>query len=180
MKKTAVKVLVPILALLMLLSMASSVRAGAPPTKTPVTVYITGITGQDLSTLKYVVSGNMMYLLYFKLWGTILIFVDGSSTPISVNWVDVCWGTYNIATNLGSYTFFEVWTLPDGGQFVGFDHPHTVGDFLSAITGYPAVTAMEAHIIVVGICHDAGQVINVASPNLFVTGYGLTGYWLIP
>ena len=187
MKKTAVKVLVPILALLMLLSMASSAKAYVPPpTKIPVTVYITGetVTPADVSTLKYVVSNDIMYLLYFTFSGTIAI-KDPSTTIATVNWVDVCWGTYNIATGLGSYTFFEVWTITSGqfagGQLVGFDHPHTVGALLQDITGIGApITALEAHIIVVGIGACAGQVIDVSSPNLLVTGYGMTGYWLTP
>jgi hypothetical protein len=129
----------------------------------------------------------MEYLLYFTLSGTIAIYNSASTQIATVNWVDVCWGTYNIATNLGSYTFYEVWTITSGlfagGQFVGFDHPHTTGDFLAffGITTNPTVTAMEAHIVVFGIgaCH--GQVIDVASPNLFApaTAY-FAGYWLIP
>ena len=149
MKKTAVKVLVPILALLMLLSMASSAKAYVPPpTKIPVTVYLTGTSGVD-SNIKYVVKDGFEYLLYLKFWGTISIF-DGVAPIATVNWVDVCWGSYDIATNLGSYTFFEVWTLSNGATFVGFDHPHSTGDLLNLFgipTGNPGLTALEGHII---------------------------------
>ena len=190
MKKMAVKVLVPILALLMLLSMASCVKACVipPPTKIPVTAYITKFTSIGYSSVKYVWRDDMEYLLYFTLSGTISIYNSVSSTLIAtVNWVDVCWGTYNSVTNLGSYTFYEVWTpgstspaLP--GTFVGFDHPHTTGDFLVAFgiaTGGLPLTAMEGHIIVVGIGACAGQVIDVYSPNLLApaTDY-FAGYWL--
>ena len=186
MKKTAVKVLVPILALLMLLSMASYVKACVfpPPTKIPVTASITGFTSIGYSTVKIVVRDDMEYLLYFTLSGTISIY-GGSTVIATVDWVDVCWGTYNIATNLGSYTFYEVWTITSGlfagATFVGFDHPHTTGDFLAAfgITTNPTLTAMEGHIIVVGIGSAAGQVIDVYAPNLFVNPY-FAGYWLIP
>jgi hypothetical protein len=106
--------------------------------------------------------------------------LDLPSTPIAiVSFVDVCWGTYNIATNLGSYTFYEVWTLSGAPAFVGFDHPVlSVGDLISAISGYPAWTAVSSHIIVYGIGAYARQVIDVASPNIYATPW--TGYWLTP
>ena len=186
MKKMAVKVLVPILALLMLLSMASCVKACVfpPPTKTPITAVL--LTSSAGTTVKYVVSPcGVEYLLYLKLSGTLAIFagtysyLDLPSTPpiAIVSYVDVCWGTYNIATNLGSYTFYEVWTLSSAPAFVGFDHPiHSVGDLISDVTGNPAWTAASTHIIVCGIGAYAGQVIDIASPNLFTAPW--TGYWL--
>jgi hypothetical protein len=186
-KKMAVKVLVPILALLMLLSMASSVKACVfpPPTKTPISALITGFTSlPSVTTTKYVVRDDIEYLLYLKFSGTIAIYNSASEVIATVSWVDVCWGTYNIATNKGSYTFYEVWTILSGqsagGTFVGFDHPHSVGDFLASfgITTNPPMTALEGHIIVFGIGACAGQVIDVYCPNMYVSPY-FTGYWLI-
>ena len=192
MKKTALKFLVPILALLMLLSMASCVKACVfpPPTKIPVSAYITGYLPPfpTAATVKYVVIGNIEYLLYLKMSGTIAIYDSPSTLIATVNWVDVCWGTYNIKTGLCSYTFYEVWTILTGpyagGTLVGFDHPHGVGDLLTAwgITSNLPLTALEGHIIVYGvgsICH--GQVIDVYTPNVFApaTDY-FAGYWLIP
>jgi len=184
-KKTAVKVLVPILALLMLLSMASSVRAGAPPTKTAITAVI--VTVSFGTTAKYVVSPwGIEYLLYVGASGTLAIFAGTYSystvvgkTPIAiVSFVDDWWGTYNIATNLGSYTAYEVWSL-SSAAFVGFDHPvNTVGDLISDISGYPAATSLSSHIIVYGISAHAGQFIDIASPDLLATPW--TGYWLTP
>ena len=190
MKKKAVKIIVPILALLMLLAMASSAKAClfSPPSKTPITVAITGLTSISYSTLKYVVHDDIEYLLYFTFSGTIAIFAGTfsyatlPSTPLTtVDFVDVCWGTYNIATNTGSYTFYEVWTISNGATFVGFDHPHSTGDLLSYLgvnTGNPPWSAVEAHMVVVGTGAYAGQVIDVASPNLLASP--CTGYWLTP
>jgi len=182
-KKMAVKVLVPVLVLLMLVCMPLSMTSSASACKVlPVKAYITGLSGYD-PNIKYVVIGNIMYLQYFKFWGTISMYIDGDPTPVLVNWVDVACGTYNIATNRGSYTFYEVWTLLNGlfagGQLVGFDHPHTVGDPFGF---YTPVSSIEGHIIVVGIGECAGQVIDVVlpwSPSAYAPYY-FGGYWLTP
>ena len=190
--KMAVKVIVPILALLMLLSVASCANAFVipPPTKIPITAVLGAPGGAD-TTVKYVVIGSNEYLLYYKFWGTLYIYpgtYSYSSLPptlapiATVNYVDVCWGTYNSATNQGCYTFYEVWTLSSGPNFVGFDNPiHSTGDFLAyvgVVTVNPPWTAASSHIIVVGIGAYAGQVIDIASPNLFATPWN--GYWLTP
>jgi len=172
-KKTAVKILVPILALLMLLSMASCVKACAcsQPTRAFITA-IFGTFGGD-TNVKYVVNGQTEYLLYCKISGTLLIYAgsytyfDLPSTPMAtVNFVEVCWGTYNIATNMGSYTFYEVWTVSNGATLVGFDHPHTAGDFISSVSGYPALTAFSSHIVVAG---TGGQVVDVSTKRFRIS-----------
>ena len=183
MNKLTFKLIVPILALLMLLSMASCVKACvfSPPTKTPITaVDITLVT--DSATAKYVVCNNIEDE-FFKSSGTIAIYKGTYSyttlptTPIAiVSFVDTWWGTYNIATNVGSYTAYEVWILSTGGTFVGFDHPViATGDFLSTLTGYASVTALSSHVTIIGTGTSTGQVINLATPNIFV--YPWTGYW---
>jgi hypothetical protein len=180
-KKTAVKILVPILAFLMLLSMASCVKACVcpQPTKTAITA-ILGTSSAD-TNVKYVVNGQTEYLLYYKFSGTLLIYAgsytyfDLPSTPMTtVNFVNICWGTYNIATNTGSYMFYEVWTLPSGATFVGSDHPVlSTGDLISAFSGYPALTALSSHIVVAG---RGGQVVDVATSNAYANPW--TGYWV--
>jgi len=189
-RKIVVKILVPVLALLMLLSMASCVKACLipQPTKTPITaVIVTSVT--DYTTVKYVVNNHIEYLLYAKLSGTLALYqgtygyTNLPSTPFAiVSYVDTCWGTYNIVTNMGSYTFYEVWTISSAPAFVGFDHPVlSTGDLLggtTGITGYPGWTAVSSHIIVYGIGAYARQVIDVASPNLYTAPW--TGYWQTP
>jgi len=176
-------VLFSILAVLtMLLSMLAFVSPASACTKT----LITGVLISD-NLGKYVVSqcGNQ-YLENFKLSGTLLIFLGTygygnlPSTPVAVvSYVDVCVGTYNSATNLGCYTFYEVWTLVDCGQFVGFDNPiHSTGDFISSVTGNPGLTATSSHIVVCGMGAYSRQVIDIASSNLFTMPW--TGYWLTP
>jgi len=182
-KKMAVKILVPVLAFLMLLSMASCVKACVypQPTKTAITA-ILGTSSAD-TNVKYVVNGQTEYLLYYKFSGTFLIYAgsytyfDLPSTPTAtVNFVDVCWGTYNIATNTGSYTFYEVWTVSNGATLFGFDHPiFSTGDLISSFSGYPALTALSSHIIVAG---TGGQVIDLVTSNAYA--YPWTGYWVTP
>ena len=181
-KKAAVKILFPILALLMLLSVASCVKACAcpQPTKTAITA-ILGTSSAD-TNVKYVVNGQTEYLLCCRISGTLLIYAgsytyfDLPTTPMAtVNFAEVCWGTYNIATNTGSYTFYEVWTVSNGATLVGFDHPHSVGDFISSVSGYPALTAFSSHIVVAG---TGGQVVDVSTSNVFA--YPWTGYWVTP
>ena len=188
MKKTAVKILVPILALLMLLSMASCVKACAcsQPTRAFITA-IFGTFGGD-TNVKYVVNGQTEYLLCCRISGTLLIYAgsytyfDLPTTPMAtVNFAEVCWGTYNIATNTGSYTFYEVWTLSNGATFVGFDHPViSTEDLLGlfGVTTNPGWTAASTHITVEGTGASAGQVIDLATPNIYTNPW--TGYWLTP
>ena len=183
MKKMAVKIIVPILALFMLLSMVSSVKAFVPPTKTAITAIDLTFVGP--TGAKYVVCNNIVDE-FFKSTGTVAIY-KGTYTYTSLptapfaiaSFVDIWWGTYNIATNTGCYTAYEVWTVPDTATFVGFDHPViTTGDFLSTLTGYPGITALSSHITLAGTCASAGQAIDLASSNLLV--YPWTGYWLTP
>jgi len=177
-----VKKKIILLSLLALLLMVVAMFAMVPPAKACSKTAITVVLGPETpSNAKYVVcQSGTEYLEYFKITGTLFVFAgthgygDLPTTPIAlVSFADVCWGTYNTVTNVGLYTFYEVWTLPSGGQLVGFDHPVTAtGDFISVATGNQALSAVGSHIVVCG----SGQVIDVSSTNLFTAPWN--GYWL--
>jgi len=174
-KKVRKKALVGIVGLLALAIVVSPmlVPSAAACEKYPAKVVLTGVSGFD--TPKYTVKDGVMFLQYFKFWGTLNLYIDGSSA-IPVNWVDVACGTYNIATNQGVYVFYEVWTLPGGGM-VGFDNPHTVGDLLGI---YAPTTHLEGHIIVAG--NEGvwkGDILDVYTPDV-EAGIPFTGFLLTP
>jgi hypothetical protein len=125
------------------------------PNKLPAQAIITGLGGYD-ENIEYRTTGHgVEHLIYFKMWGTILLFLD-DGPPIPVDWVDICDGIYNPVSNTGVYRFDEVWTLPDG-TFVGTDKLSVEGNILGDYTG------MHTHIVLKGSLGGVyeGQVINL-------------------
>jgi hypothetical protein len=152
-KKVAVVVLA--FALSMMFAAVAPVMA-VSPNKLPAKAIITGLSGFEMNTLEYrITDDGIEHLIYFKMWGTILLFLD-DGPPIPVEWVDICNGLYNPVSNTGVYRFDEVWTLPDG-TFVGTDKLSVEGNILGDYTG------MHTHIVLKGSLGGVyeGQVINL-------------------
>lgn len=178
------KVLVGLVALLALAMVASPLLSSASAcTKVPASASLSGFLVFDPTTAKYAVSNGVLYLLYWQFSGTIAVTLDGGA-PITWTWVDTCLGTYNVASNKGSYVFYEVWTNPSFGTMVGFDTPRSVGDFpigVSSGTGiYTPVTHLAGHIVVVGTKGAwKGDVLDVSTSDLYL-GIPFTGYLYTP
>ena len=144
----------------------------ASPNKTPVTAVITGIMGADPVVEIRVTKGGIEHLEYFKFWGTMELTLEGASSSIPVEWVDVCVGTYNSKNNKGVYKFDEVWTLP-GGTFEGIAHLKLEGSLFS-------YTHMTAHIILHGTGDYEGQILSLTSDDDTSGFPSYAGYWLKP
>ena len=177
------KLLFGIVGLLALAMVASPLLSSASACdKVAATATITGIN-IDPTTAKYSVKDGVVYLECFKFSGTMALKLDGGS-PITWNWVDTCWGTYDIASNKGTYVFYEVWTNSLYGKMVGFDNPHSVGDFPIGTTSgtgiFTPVTHLEGHIVVAGVEGAwKGDVLDVSTADLYL-GIPFTGYLYTP
>jgi len=156
--------------LIMLFSIVAPAIAGSP-NKTPVTVTITAITGMILPPEIRVTESGVEHLEYFKFWGTLEIDVYGEGTPVPVEWVNICVGTYNPKNNKGIYKFDEVWTLT-GGTFEGTSHLKFEGSL------FGAYTHMTAHIILHGTGDYEGQMLSLRSDIDHGGLVEYAGYWL--